>query len=256
MDLATFLGVLIAWGCVLGSMALSAPISSFFDVPSLVIVGGGTLASSLMSFTLKSVLGTFGVLKKTFLYPLPSTHLVIERLVTFANLARRDGLLALEDKIEALDDEFLSKGLRMVIDGLSADAIRQVLENDVYYLQERHGSGKRILESMGASAPAFGMLGTLIGLVAMLQNMTDPSSIGVGMAVALLTTLYGSFLANCICLPLAAKLDLRNRQEVLLRTLTVEGVLSIQACDKPHFVEEKLKSFLAPAHRIPVAEKK
>jgi chemotaxis protein MotA len=145
----------------------------------------------------------------------------------------------------------------MVIDGLPADTIRGVLENELYFLQDRHGQGKKMLDVASAAAPAMGMLGTLIGLVAMLRNMSDPSSIGVGMAVALITTFYGSFIANIVALPLAGKLERKSKDEVALRNLMIEGVLAIQAGDKPQLVEERLKTFLAPkARQLIAADKK
>ncbi len=256
MDIATLVGIVLALLSVVGSILMAAPLSAFIDIPSLAIVCGGTIASTLISFSLATVISVFKVVKKTVMYPLPSASEEIERLVSFANLARREGLLALEEKVEEITDDFQSKGLRMVIDGLPAQAIREVLENEVYFLQTRHATGKQMLDTMGSAAPAFGMIGTLIGLVAMLRNMSDPSSIGVGMAVALLTTMYGSFFANVFFIPLSAKLEKRSQEEVLLKSMTLEGVLAIQAGDKPQLVEERLKSFLSPSQRETPAEAK
>lgn len=148
-----------------------------------------------------------------------------------------------------MQDPFEAKGLRMVIDGLPADTIRGVLESELYFLQDRHGQGKKLLDMMASAAPAMGMLGTLIGLVAMLRNMSDPSAIGVGMAVALITTFYGSFIANVIALPLAGKLERKSKDEIAVKNLMIEGVLAIQAGDKPQLVEERLKTFLSPKRR-------
>jgi chemotaxis protein MotA len=249
MDLATLIGLVLAVASVLVSIMLAAPLSAFVDYPSLAIVLGGTIASTLINFSMGQFVSVFKVIKKTFLYPLPAAAAEISRLVSYANLARRGGLLALEEKIEEVDDEFLGKGLRMVIDGLPAEEIRSVLENELVFLQERHVVGKKLLDTMGSSAPAFGMIGTLIGLVAMLRAMDDPSSIGVGMAVALLTTLYGSFFANVFFIPMSGKLERRSQEEGTIRYMTLEGILSIQAGDKPQLVEEKLKAFLAPGKR-------
>jgi chemotaxis protein MotA len=173
----------------------------------------------------------------------------IERLVSFANLARREGLLALEEKLEEVADEFEAKGLRMVVDGLPAEQIRNVLETEVNFQLERHTTGKKMVERGSEFAPAFGMLATLMGLVTMLRNMSDPSGIGTGMALALIATFYGSFVANVICIPLACKLGERGKEETMVRMMIIEGVLAIQAGDKPQLVEEKLKSFLSPRER-------
>ena len=256
MDIATIVGLVLAVSCVLISILLAAPLEAFIDYPSLIIVLGGSIASVLVNFSLGTVISTFNVVKKTLSYPLPAAAEEIARLVGFANLARREGLLALEEKLEAIEDEFQGKGLRMVIDGLPAESIREVMENEIFTMQERHTTGKLLLDALGAAAPAFGMIGTLIGLVAMLRNLSDPSAIGVGMAVALLTTLYGSFFANVFFIPLAGKLDRRSKEEVTLRSMTVEGVLAIQSGDKPQLVEEKLKAFVAPRERALAGAKK
>ncbi len=167
-------------------------------------------------------------------------------MVEYANIARREGLLSLEEKLEELEEPFLSKGIRLIIDGFPQETVKNILAIELEYMEQRHGTGKGILDAMGNFAPAFGMIGTLIGLVAMLQTLDDPSQIGGGMATALLTTFYGALFANLFFIPLAGKLDTRNREETLLREIMIEGLLSIQAGDRPQLVAEKLKSFVAP----------
>ncbi len=249
MDLASLIGVVLGLVLVLVAIMMGGPLSIFWDSPSVMIVLGGTVASILTCFKLSAVLSVMGVIKKVLLYPLPTPTEEIERIVSFSNLARKEGLLALEEKLEELDDEFMKKGLRLIIDGFPGPTVREILEIDLVNLMGRHSQGKSILETMGAMAPAFGMIGTLIGLVQMLQNMSDPSSIGAGMAVALLTTFYGAFTANLFYIPFATKLDNRSKEEVALKGLMVEGIISIQAGDKPALVKEKLKSFLSPSER-------
>lgn len=249
MDISTIAGLVLNIALLTYSIMLGAPLSAFYDLPSVLIVFGGTLFYLVTQFNFAQVANLIGVMKKTVFAKLPSQQEEIARLVTFANLARREGLLALEEKIEEIQDPFEAKGLRMVIDGLPADTIRGVLENELYFLQDRHGQGKKLLDMMASAAPAMGMLGTLIGLVAMLRNMSDPSAIGVGMAVALITTFYGSLIANVFALPLAGKLERKSKDEVAVKNLMVEGVLAIQAGDKPQLVEERLKTFLAPRRR-------
>ncbi len=256
MDLASLVGVLLGGGLVLSAILMGGSLSIFWDAPSVMIVLGGTIASVLICFKLQSVTSVISVMKKVLLYPLPSTTAEIERIVTFSNLARREGLLALEEKLEELDDEFMQKGLRLIIDGFPGETVREILEIDMGNLIQRHQSGKKILETMGAMAPAFGMIGTLIGLIQMLQNMSDPSAIGAGMAVALLTTFYGALSSNLIYIPFGTKLDNRSKEEVALKSLMIEGIIAIQSGDKPALVKEKLKSFLAPKERETVEQKK
>ncbi len=255
MDIASLIGVLLGWVLIFSAIMMGGPLSIFIDVPSLMIVIGGTIAANLMCFKLSSVLGTFGAMKKVLMYPLPTPTEEIERIVGFSNLARREGLLALEEKIEEIDDEFMKKGLQLIIDGFPGDTVREILDIDIENQMARHSEGKRLFDNMGAMAPAFGMIGTLIGLVQMLQNMDDPSSIGSGMAVALLTTFYGAVTANLIHIPFATKLGNRSKEEVELKNLMVEGIISIQAGDKPALVKEKLKAFLSPRARQKVEAK-
>ncbi len=256
MDVATLVGIVMGFGLVLWSMASSAGIGAFVDVPSMAIVIGGTLAATLIAFPLAKVTGVVKVIKKTFLYPLPSAQAEIERMADFAYVARREGLLALEEKIKDLDDPFLIKGVRLVVDGFPAQTVRDILGIELFGMQSRHQGGKKIMDQMGAMAPSFGMIGTLIGLIAMLKNLNDPSNIGVGMAVALLTTFYGAVLANMIFLPLAVKLDTRQKQETLVREIMIEGIASIQAGDKPQMIKEKLKSYIPPGDRAVLEDAK
>jgi chemotaxis protein MotA len=174
---------------------------------------------------------------------------MIQRLVYFTEKARREGILALEDEVETLDDEFFKKGLQLVVDGSDPELVRNILETELAFVEERHKSGQGIFITMATLAPAFGMIGTLIGLINMLKHLDDPAVIGPNMAVALITTFYGALFANLICIPIASKLNIRSGQEVLLKELVIEGVLSLQAGENPRLVEEKLKAFLPPKAR-------
>jgi len=204
---------------------------------------------------LGKVLGVAKVIKTTFLFKLPSFDQIIRQIVEFAVLSRREGLLALENKLEALKDPFMAKGIRLIIDGFPTETVREILEIDADQTSQRHSAGRSILDSMGAAAPAFGMIGTLIGLVQMLQSLDDPSKIGGGMAVALITTFYGAIMANLVFLPLAGKLAQREKEEVLIRQIIIEGIVAIQTGDQPQLVEEKLKSFLSPVERSSLEKK-
>ena len=249
MDIATILGTLIAFGLVFQAMAGGGGIGMFIDVPSLGIVFGGTLGVLLMNFPLNQLLGVIKVAMHTVMFKLNSPSEEITRIVEYANLARREGLLALEDKLQAVDDAFFAKGIQLVIDGFPVETVRDIMELEADWQFQRHSAGKKILDSAGAMAPAFGMVGTLIGLVKMLANLSDPSGIGAGMAVALLTTLYGAMAANMVAIPLAGKLDVRAKEEALLRDLMIEGIVAIQSGEKPQLIKEKLKSFLPPSQR-------
>jgi len=249
MDFATIAGVLLAFGLVIQAMASGGGIGGFIDVPSIGIVFGGTTGVLLMNFPFKKVTGVFKVCMQTVMFKLNSPIEEIGRIVEYANLARREGLLALEDKLQAVDDAFFSKGIQLVIDGFPVETVRDIMELEADWQYQRHAAGKKILDAAGAMAPAFGMVGTLIGLVKMLANLSDPSGIGAGMSVALLTTLYGAMVANMVAIPLAGKLEVRAKEEALLRDLMIEGIVAIQSGEKPQLIKEKLKSFLPPSER-------
>lgn len=250
MDFATLIGMTLNLCMVALAIRMGgATVSSMIDEHAGLVVIGGTIFAMITSYSGTQLKGLGKTVMRAFIYPMPSPDKEIERLVSFANLARREGLLALEEKLEEVADEFEAKGLRMVVDGLPAEQIRSVLETEVNFQLERHTTGKKMVERGSEMAPAFGMLATLMGLVAMLRNMSDPSGIGTGMALALIATFYGSFVANVICLPIASKLGERGKEETMVRMMIIEGVLAIQAGDKPQLVEEKLKSFLSPKER-------
>ena len=247
MDIATIVGIVGAFGLVL--VAIGGGLPAFIDVPSAIIVIGGTIGATLIAYPLKEVLGIVGIAMKTVFAKDESSKDKIQVFMDYAQKARREGILALEGDIKDLDDEFMKKGIQLAIDGLEPAAIREIMETDLTYLQNRHKLGADMFTTVGTFAPALGMVGTLIGLVQMLQSMDDPSSIGPAMAVALLTTFYGAIIANIICIPLASKLKTRSSFEVEVRELVVEGVLSLSAGENPRIVEQKLMCFLPPKQR-------
>ena len=250
MDLATILGTLLGFGLVLFSMATGpGGIAIFVHVPSMVIVFGGTIAVTLVNFPMAEVKSILKVMLVTAFNKSATPSEEIERIVEYANLARKEGLLALETKLQEVDDSFFAKGIQLVIDGFSAETVRDIMELEADWQRQRHGTGKKIMDQMGAFAPAFGMIGTLVGLVQMLQNLSDPSMIGQGMATALLTTLYGAMLSNMVFLPFSGKLEVLASNESLLRDLMIEGIVAIQSGEKPALIKEKLKGFLAPSLR-------
>ncbi len=251
MDKATIIGlvvgvVLLFWGM---TNAASNNMKIYYDFASILIVGGGTLASALISFHLEQVMKAFQLFMITMRSRLPEPSEIIITLVSLAEKARKEGLLALEEETEKISDPFFKRGIQLVVDGTDPQLLKNILETELIFLEERHKKGKAIFETMGSFAPAYGLIGTLIGLVAMLISLDDPKKVGPGMATALLTTLYGAVFANLFCLPVANKLKLRSSEEVLLKEVIIEGILSIQAGDNPRIVEEKLKSFFAPSIR-------
>lgn len=247
MDIATIVGFIAAVTCLMVGIGSNLP--SMIDPPSMIIVVGGTLAATLIANPLQDVIGLIGVIKCAVLTNVPMPTEIIERIVGFAETARREGILSLEAAIEEGDDPFLSTGVRLAVDGTEPDLIMDILETELQFVEERHKEGQEIIANMGNAAPAFGMIGTLIGLVIMLKNMDDPAAIGPGMAIALLTTMYGAILANIIFGPISAKLKRYSSKEVLAKRMIIEGIMSIQSGDNPRIVEHKLSVFLSPKVR-------
>ena len=249
MDLGILFGFLGTWVLLMWALLGSGDVSMFIESNSLILVCGMTSTVIFYAFPVKNVKSLIGVIKRGVFYSAPSVQKLIEDMVSYAEIARRDGILSLENKTKEIDDEFIVRGIQMAVDGTDPDLIEQVLDADVENMLARHSEGKALLDGIGKYGPAFGMIGTLIGLVAMLANMSDPSTIGGGMAVALLTTMYGAILSNVIFLPMADKLALYNERELLAKTIVIKGVMSIQSGDNPRVVEQKLKTFLSPGAR-------
>jgi chemotaxis protein MotA len=239
----------MAFGLVLAAILIGGGVGIFVDIPSLLIVVGGTIGAGLINYPLKLMLNAFKVAKHAILFKVPSPNDRIKQMVDFANKARREGALALEGELGQVEDKFMKDGIQLIVDGQEPAAIESILNTELDYLRDRHSKGAEIFTTLSAFAPALGLIGTLIGLVQMLQNMSDPSKIGPSMAVALLTTFYGAILANLIFTPIAGKLRTRSTEETLLRELTLTGVLCIASGDNPRIVEQKLKAFLAPKMR-------
>ena len=254
MDIATLIGLIASFGLMLMAILQGGSLSIFIDVASMLIVFGGTAGVALVNFPLSDVLSAANVAKKAFLFKEANTNM-LEQLMEFANKARKEGILSLQSSIDTIEDEFLVKALQMAVDGQEPEDLKGMLNTEIDYIQQRHALGVSIFESLGAISPAMGMVGTLIGLVQMLQNMSDPSSIGPAMAVALLTTFYGAVLANVIFLPIAGKLKTRSKSELLQKTIIVEGMGSILSGENPRVMEQKLHAFIAPKLRESVFNK-
>ncbi|QYJ81443.1 MULTISPECIES: flagellar motor protein PomA [Shewanella] len=247
MDLATLIGLIGAFGFIIGAMVSSGGIAIFVDVPSVLIVMIGSLFVVMMKFNLKQFLGAVKIAAKAFMFKIDKPDELIEQSVTMADAARKGGFLALEEA--EISNSFMQKAVDMLVDGHDGEVVREALEKDIALTEERHKTGISIFKALGDVAPAMGMIGTLIGLVAMLSNMDDPKSIGPAMAVALLTTLYGAVIANMIALPIADKLSLRMGEEMLNRNLIMDAVLAIQDGQNPRVIEGFLKNYLSEKQR-------
>ena len=249
LDITTILGIVLGFGFIVWSILLGGSLGWYVDPPSVVVVFGGMMGGYLVAFPLKEVLTLGKVFGKTLKNSEFDVDQIITKIIELANVARREGLLALEEAVSEIKDDFLQKGVMLIVDGTDPELVKNIMETEIENLAARHGKAKSMFDMLGALGPAFGMIGTLIGLVAMLQNLSDPSSIGPAMAVALLTTFYGSILANLVFIPMAGKLSLKSNEEVLIRNVMIEGLLSIQAGENPRIIEEKLKVFLPPSVR-------
>lgn len=247
MDNATLIGVLSGTILIGVAILLGGDFSLFLDFPAFLITVGGTFATLFVRYPMVDVLSTLTVVKQAFFVKLQDQGEVIAQFVNLSQLARREGLLALERL--PVDDPFLSRGIRYCVDGHDPKQIEAILMKEIQYTRARHEAGQNILRAMANAAPAFGMIGTLIGLVQMLSSMDDPRAIGPGMAVALLATLYGAVIANLFALPLADKLAVRSSEEIDLKLLMLEGVLGLKRGENPRLLEETLHTFLPPKAR-------
>lgn len=253
MDIASLAGlvvciVLVLWAIISGA-GVSGLINNFLDFQSVLITFGGAFCAVLASNTMKDFLGGLKSFSLILKASTVNTSEVISKIIDLSNVARKEGLLQLEEAAGELDDEFMKKGILLIVDGTDPELVRAILETEIVSLEGRHKKNIKFWEDVASMGPAWGMIGTLVGLVNMLQNMSDPSRIGPDMSVALLTTLYGSLLANWICTPVASKLKVKNDAEMQVKEIMIEGLLSIQAGENPRVIEEKLKSFMSPSDR-------
>lgn len=253
MDIATIGGIVAGLIFMILSIALGqdgiAGIKYFLDAPSAMITFGGAFAAIFAGYNIKDFLSGLKSAKIAFKGAGADPGGIIQKVIELSNVARKEGLLALEDAANGLDDVFLQKGIMLIVDGTDPDLVRGIMETELINIEDRHKANIAFWEDLGGMGPAWGMIGTLLGLVMMLYHMEDASTIGPAMAVALITTFYGSVLANWICTPFASKLKAINSGEMKVKEIIIEGLLSIQAGENPRVIEEKLKSFLAPADR-------
>ncbi len=255
MDLATLLGLVSGIGVILGAILVGGSLVLFVNVPSIIIVLGGTVAATLIKFPLSTFLGAFKVAMRAFSSKADNPNVLIKEALNLSQVARKSGLLALEN--EKIGNPFLKQGIQLAVDGNPPEFVRKALNQDIDLAIERHETGQQIFRAIGDTAPAMGMIGTLIGLVQMLSTMDDPKSIGPSMAIALLTTLYGAIIANAFALPIADKLALRSKEERLNKSLILETITAIQEGLNPRVMETLLKTYLPDSKRaIATAKKK
>ncbi len=252
MDIATIIGIVMAFGLILTSIIMGTGLGAFIDIPSIIIVIGGTIASLLIAFPLPTVIGAIKVFLKSIFGAPPKPQDLIDEIVELALKARKESILALENV--QIENQFLAKGIRLVVDGTAPNLVKDILETEIKFMKQRHQAGQTIFGTVAAMAPAFGMIGTLIGLVQMLQNLSDPSAIGPSMAVALLTTFYGALIANVFGVPVKTKLEQKSQEEAIIMEIIKQGVISIMEGDNPMIVRNKLEAFLSPGMRKPAEE--
>jgi chemotaxis protein MotA len=251
MELATVLGIITS--ATLIGLSLNDP-SNYWNVPSILIVLGGTLGATLTNYPLRVVLSSAALIKKTLSGERPDYAVMSTQILEFAALARREGILAIETSLKQLPDPYLRKGMQLLVDGLEPHSLAEILEYEIANTEQRHETGTDLLGSMAAYAPAMGLIGTVIGLVQMLGNLKDPSSIGPAMAVALLTTFYGALLANLLFLPLCGKLKQRSKEEILIMEMQMAGILGIARGENPRIIKETLDSFQPSKKRTEMPE--
>lgn len=252
MDIASLLGILLGLAMLIFGIISNATMSGFgryIDYASAIITFGGAFTSTLTSFSLQDYIAGLKSFMLIFKVPTLNTTEMIQKIIDLSNIARKEGLLSLEEAASDLDEPFLKKGVLLVVDGTDPDLVRAIMETELVSVESRHKNLIGFWDTLGAMGPAWGMIGTLVGLVNMLYEMENAEAIGPSMAVALITTLYGSLLANWICIPVSNKLKADNAMEVMQKEVMIEGLLSIQAGENPRVIEEKLKSFLAPKDR-------
>lgn len=250
MDIASIIGLIMGFlMLVYGIVSNKADLMTYLNFPSAIITFGGALFAVMLSYSMKDFLNGLKSIKLIFKVSAMNTSEMIKSIIDLSNVARKEGLLSLEEAAADLNEPFLKKGILLIVDGTDPDLVRAIMETELVSIESRHKTLIGFWENLASMGPAWGMIGTLVGLVNMLNNMSDPSKIGGDMAVALITTLYGSVLANWLCTPVAGKLKAQNAEEMQMKEIMVEGLLSIQAGENPRVIEEKLKSFLSPKDR-------
>ncbi|MBC7526886.1 MAG: flagellar motor protein [Chthonomonadaceae bacterium] len=250
MNISTLFGMILAWGALIGSLLMEGgDVRSLVNLPAAFLVFGGTFGACLISCKTEQITGIPGVLSRAFQHKSGNPVELISTLVRFADRARKEGLLALETEMKRSEDEFLKRAMRLAIDGTDPETLREILATDIHFCLQRHRASESVFTTLGGFAPTLGIIGTVMGLVHMLSNLSDPGKMGPLIAGAFIATLYGVSSANLLFIPIANKLKQLSHEETLLQEIIVEGAISIQAGDNPRLVEERLKAFIAPEFR-------
>lgn len=250
MDIATILGLTLGIGCMLFGMLSGGSLGAFLDPSSVAITVGGGLASTIICFPLSDTLKVIKLIPLVFKSPKTNPFQIIQMLVELSQKARREGLLALESAQTDVKDDYLKKALELVVDGIEANMVKTSMQLEIDSMVVRHSMGQSYFRTMASQFPSWGMIGTLMGLINLLKTLDDPSGIGPAMALAIITTFYGSILANFVCTPFANKLQTNSAEEIRMREMIMEGVLSIQSGENPRLMEHKLKTFLSPDQKV------
>ncbi|MFD1851069.1 flagellar motor protein MotP [Oceanobacillus bengalensis] len=256
-DLLTPIGITLGFIMIIIAIITSGGIAgatSFIDIAGIFIVIGGLIASMLITFKLEQIKLTGKIIKEALYQKDMQLPELIKLFVRLAERARREGILALENELEDIEDPFIKKGVLLVVDGIEPEVIKDIMEAEITAMEDRHYKGRTLFEKAGEYAPSWGMIGTLIGLVLMLNQLSDPATLGPSMAVALLTTLYGTVLANLVFLPMASKLESKTEEEVFTKQIIIEGIIGVQAGQNPRILEEKLSAFLSNEHKVKLQE--
>jgi chemotaxis protein MotA len=250
MDVATLAGLVVGLVCLtLGIFSRGAnpeAFNAFLNLPAALLVLGGTFGALLLAMPMQAVMNASRVALKTLFHRRPSQRAIVEELVRYAEVARREGILALESAAESARNPFLARALTLAVDGTDPEQIREILSGELTAIADRHASGRRVFEVLAKYAPAWGMIGTVVGLILMLGQLKDPGSIGPGMSIALVTTFYGAVLSYFVFGPIAEKLQERSDEELAAKQLILRGVIAIQSGDNPRIVRQKLKAYLPP----------
>ncbi len=254
VDIGTVIGLIVAVAAIALGVAFGGNPLALIDVVSIFVVLIGTAGATIICFPLSRITKLPAVIMQSMFSSPPDPVEIIKDLTKYAELARREGILSLENMVPEMKDPFIVRGIKMAVDGTDPELIKDIMDTELEALMDRHSAGKGMLDAIGKYAPAYGMIGTLLGLIFMLQSMDDPAAIGPGMAVALITTLYGAMLANLFAGPIGEKLAAKDAEEVLVKTMIIAGVMSIQSGDNPRVVQAKLATFLPPSQRDQVLE--
>ncbi|MFB3091535.1 MAG: motility protein A [Gammaproteobacteria bacterium] len=253
MDKGTLIGISAGLGLVIVSMLMGGGVAAFIDIPSLMIVLGGTIAATLVNFPMEDVIGVMKVTQKVIKEEIMPSSKYIDLIVDISKKARTNGLLAIEEDLNNVEEDFLKVTLQHVVNGTEDEDLRKIMDAELALMTQRHKIGQKMYSAMGTYAPAFGMIGTLMGLIQMLQNLEDPAAVGPGMALAMITTFYGALFANLFFLPMAGKLKQRSEREIQFKEMLLMGVMAIQAEESPRVIQSKLVTYLTPAERKTMA---